>query len=469
MDQIPIPQTRFNAVGFSAGQRMLQVSEMFSAKVPRYTSYPTAPHFHSGIDEAVYRDWLRSLPENVPLSLYVHIPFCDTLCWFCGCHTTAVNSYKPVADYCDLLQKEVELVSQALKTRRAVSHIHWGGGSPTLLHIGDIARLDADLRRHFDVLPDAEFSIEIDPRGLDKATVTALKKAGVTRASIGLQDCNAKVQQAINRIQTDEETIEAVSLLREAGISSLNIDLVYGLPYQTLENWEATLDFALWLSPDRLSVFGYAHVPQFKKHQALIPEETLPGIQLRFEQAELAREILCAHGYVAIGLDHFAKPGDALAVAGKHGEVARNFQGYTTDNAAALIGLGASAIGSFPQGYVQNVANVPAYRDAVQSGRLPVARGVAVNDDDRIRRAVIERLMCDLRADLPAIAARYNRPLTDFAEALANLASMKDRGIVAEKDGILTIAPDWRSATRLVCAAFDRYLPQGTARHSVSV
>src|SRR5579863_3999652 len=236
---------------------MLQVSEIFSAKVPRYTSYPTAPHFHSGIDEIVYRDWLKDLPVDTPLSLYVHIPFCDTLCWFCGCHTTAVKSYKPVSDYRELLQEEIRLVSRALGGHRPVSHIHWGGGSPTLLHIGDIAGLDADLRSHFDVLPDAEFSIEIDPRGLDRATVTALKKAGVNRASIGLQDCNAKVQQAINRIQSNEETIEAVSLLREAGISSLNIDLVYGLPHQTLENWEATLNFAHWLNPDRLSVFGY--------------------------------------------------------------------------------------------------------------------------------------------------------------------------------------------------------------------
>ena len=448
---------------------MQKISEMFSAKVPRYTSYPTAPHFHAGVDAAVYRGWLEALPRDMPLSLYVHVPFCDTLCWFCGCHTTAVNSYKPVNDYCGLLQKELALVAEALGTRRQVSHIHWGGGSPTMLRNGDIARLNEDIRSRFDVLPGAEFGIEIDPRGLSAATVQALKAAGVTRASIGLQDCDEKVQRAINRIQSDEETIAAIDMLRDAGISSLNIDLVYGLPYQTLESWEATLDFALWLNPDRLSVFGYAHVPEFKKHQLLIPQDALPDIELRFRQAELAKDILCAHGYVAVGLDHFAKPGDALGKAAAQGHVARNFQGYTTDEAAALIGLGASAIGSLPQGYVQNLANVPAYREAVQSGRLPVARGVALSDEDRVRRTVIERLMCDLKADLPAIAARYRRSPATFADALASLAPMRERGIVSEKDGTITISPEWRSATRLVCAAFDSYLAGQPARHSVSV
>jgi oxygen-independent coproporphyrinogen-3 oxidase len=409
------------------------------------------------------------VPEDKPLSLYVHIPFCDTLCWFCGCHTTAVTTYKPVADYCELLLKEIALVSAALKTRRKVAHIHWGGGSPTLLQAGDVARLHAALRAHFDILPDAELGIEIDPRGLDAATVEAWKAAGVTRVSIGLQDCDPKVQRAINRIQSDEETVQAIGLLRDAGISSLNIDLVYGLPHQTLESWGKTLDFALRLNPDRLAVFGYAHVPQFKKHQALIPEETLPDVPLRFQQAELARDILCGHGYVAIGLDHFAKAGDSLAKAAAGGQVSRNFQGYTTDNAPVLIGFGASAIGSLPQGYIQNLANVPAYREAITLGRLPVARGVALSEEDRIRRAVIERLMCDLSVDLDAIANRSKQSRHMFADALDNLASMVGDGIVTVNGGTVTIAPEWRSAARVVCAAFDQYLPRQNARHSVSV
>lgn len=448
---------------------MQPIAEMFSAKVPRYTSYPTAPHFHAGIDAQTYSGWLAAVPQDKPLSLYVHIPFCDTLCWFCGCHTTAVTTYKPITDYCDLLLQEMVLVSRALETRRQVNHIHWGGGSPTMLRIPDMLRINEAIRAQFDVVPDAEFGIEIDPRGLDPSTVQALKVAGVTRASIGLQDCDPKVQRAINRVQTDEETAQAVFLLREVGIPSLNIDLVYGLPYQSLTSWERTLDFALWLNPDRLAVFGYAHVPQFKKHQALIPEAALPDIELRFQQAELARHVLCAHGYVAVGLDHFAKPHDPLARAAASRSMARNFQGYSTDHASTLVGLGASAIGSLPDGYVQNLATVPAYRAALAKGELPIARGVALSKDDRLRRAIIERLMCHLEVDLDQISKDFKASAADFSDVLEALGPMAADGVISVDQGKLTISPAWRSATRLVCAAFDQYLARSPARHSVSV
>jgi oxygen-independent coproporphyrinogen-3 oxidase len=448
---------------------MLPIAEMFSAKVPRYTSYPTAPHFHTGIDAAVYGQWLSAIPPDRPLSLYVHIPFCDTLCWFCGCHTTVVRTYKPVTDYCELLLQEMALVSRTLQTRRRVSHIHWGGGSPTLLRIPQIMRLRGAIDAQFDVTPDADFGIEIDPRGLERDTVQALKTAGVTRASIGLQDCDPAVQRAINRVQSNEETAGAISLLRDAGITSLNIDLVYGLPHQSLQSWEATLDFALRLNPDRLAVFGYAHVPQFKKHQALIPEAALPGTELRFALAEMARRVVCAHGYAAVGLDHFAKPDDALAQAAASGGMTRNFQGYSTDRASALIGLGASAIGSLPDGYVQNLVAVPDYRAALARGELPVARGVALSGDDRLRRAVIERLMCDLEVNLDQVSADFGMSDADFSDALTLLAPMARDGVVSFEQGRLVISPPWRSAARLVCAAFDQYLARGPARHSVSV
>lgn len=448
---------------------MQSIAQMFSAKVPRYTSYPTAPHFHSGIDAGTYREWLASIPQDKPLSLYLHIPFCDTLCWFCGCHTTAVTTYKPVTDYCELLLQEMALVSEALQTRRPVNHIHWGGGSPTMLRIPEILRINDAIRARFDVVPEAEFGIEIDPRGLDASTIQALKVAGVTRASIGLQDCDPKVQRAINRIQSEEETAQAVFLLREAGIPSLNIDLVYGLPHQSLASWEKTLDFALWLNPDRLAVFGYAHVPQFKKHQALISEAALPDIELRFQLAELARHVLCAHGYVAVGLDHFAKPHDPLAQAAASNSMTRNFQGYSTDNAAVLIGLGASAIGSLPEGYVQNLAAVPTYRAALAKGELPIARGVALSDADRLHRAIIEQLMCQLEVDLDQLSEEFAAPNTDFSDALEVLAPMAADGIIRFDRGKLIISPAWRSATRLVCAAFDQYLTRSPARHSVSV
>lgn len=448
---------------------MSKISAVFASNVPRYTSYPTAPNFHAGIDAARYGAWLDALPSEMPLSLYFHIPFCDTLCWFCGCHTSVVNKYAPVRDYVRLLRAEIELVSAALGERRKVSHIHWGGGSPTMLDVADIAGLDSAIRAHFEVLPDAEYGIEIDPRGLMPETVLALKSAGVTRASIGLQDCDPDVQRAINRVQTDDETRQAVALLRSNGVRSINLDLVYGLPFQTLASWTKTLEFATSLRPDRLSVFGYAHVPQFKKHQALIPAETLPSLDERFRQAELARQILCSQGYAAIGLDHFAVPQDPLARAAASGTLHRNFQGYTTDVAPALLGLGASAIGSLPQGYVQNFTSVPAYRAAIAEGQLPTARGVAITDTDRVRREVIERLMCDLAVDLDAVALRYRQPPTVFADALVALEEMVRDGVVAMDGGTVTVAPQWRTAARLVCAAFDEYLPQNAVRHSVAV
>lgn len=448
---------------------MPRIPKLLSANVPRYTSYPTAPHFHTGIDSARYCAWLGALPVKTSLSIYLHVPFCDTLCWFCGCNTTVINNYGPVQSYCDMLQREVAMVSAALSGCHRVSHIHWGGGSPTLLSTDDITRLNDRIRRHFDVLPDAEFAIEIDPRGFNQAMAQALKAAGVTRASIGLQDSDPAVQCAINRIQSNKETTYAIELLRVAGIKSLNVDLIYGLPRQTLSGWRRTLDFAIWLNPDRLAVFGYAHVPQFKKHQALIPAELLPDVELRMQQSELAREALCAQGYVAIGLDHFAKPHDALAQAATNGSISRNFQGYTTDSAPILIGLGASAIGSLPQGYVQNHAHVPAYREALGAGRFPIARGIALNDDDRMHRTVIERLMCNLEVDLAIVGAFYGCSPAVFAESLHRLARIEKEGMVDIKGTKIIVRPQWRSAVRLVCAAFDQHLAAGQVRHSVFV
>lgn len=448
---------------------MSRIAELFAANVPRYTSYPTAPHFHTGIREQRYRNWLAELPTGTPLSLYVHIPFCDTLCWFCGCHTSVVNNYRPVRDYMGLLLREIGLVAGALKHRHPARHIHWGGGSPTILQIGDVVRLSEALREHFDVLPDAEFAIEIDPRGLDLANVKALAKAGVTRASIGLQDNDLAVQQAINRVQTEEETIDALDMLRGEGIESLNLDLVYGLPRQTLASWESTLDFALWLNPDRLAVFGYAHVPKFKTHQALIPQDILPDIESRFRMAELARELACDRGYCAVGLDHFAKPHDALAKAAQAGTLVRNFQGYTTDNESVLLGFGASAIGSLPQGYVQNAVAVPAYRAKIESGCIPIARGIELTPEDKLRRCVIAHVMCDLQVDLNKVAKQFDQGSSIFRSALETLAPLARDGVVEIENGYIKVCPGWRPATRLVAAAFDEYLPRGKAVHSISV
>lgn len=448
---------------------MTTISDVFSAQVPRYTSYPTAPHFSNAVGPSAYRGWLAELPSDVPLSLYLHIPFCDTLCWFCGCHTSVVNHYAPVRDYCALLETEIALVAGALTGRHAVRHIHFGGGSPTMLDPADIRHLGKQLRTHFDILPDAEIAIEADPRGLTEAVVDAFAAIGVNRASIGVQDCNPQVQRAINRIQSDQETQQAIAMLRQAGVRSINIDLLYGLPHQTPQSWENTLDFALGLDPDRLAVFGYAHVPGFKKHQALIPTDALPNIEARYRMAESAREKLCAHGYVAIGLDHFAKPGDSLAQAKMAGLLCRNFQGYTTDRAESLIGLGASAIGSLPQGYAQNATGVPAYRALLADGKLPVTRGIHLSQDDRMRRDAIQSLMCDMAVDLDAVARAYGLGRDAFGDAFATLEGLARRGIISIQNDRIAMMPEWRSAVRIAAASFDRYLPAGKALHSLSV
>jgi oxygen-independent coproporphyrinogen-3 oxidase len=437
---------------------------MFAANVPRYTSYPTAPHFHGGITAEVQSAWLAQLPAEEPLSLYAHIPFCDSLCWFCACHTTAVNNYAPVSAYCDTLLQEIDRVADALPGRMAVKHIHWGGGSPTMLDADDVGRLNDTIRSRFDVLPEAEFAVEIDPRGFTPAMATTLARAGVNRASLGVQDCNPAVQRAINRLQSDDETFDAIALLRSEGVASINIDMVYGLPLQTLESWSQTLDFILWLKPDRIAVFGYAHVPSFKKHQALIAESLLPDLEARFHMAELARQVLCRHGYVAIGIDHYALAADPLAKAATQGTLHRNFQGYTTDSAGTLIGFGSSAISALPQGYVQNAAATPEYRRLIASGGLAAARGVALAGQDRQRRAIIERLMCDLAVDLDA----FGTP-GEFHSAFAALEKLERQGVLRIDGAHVAIRPEWRAAARLVGACFDEYLHGAPARHSVAV
>ena len=444
------------------------IARMFAANVPRYTSYPTAPHFHAGVGNHAYYGWLGDLKPGTPLSLYAHIPFCDSLCWFCACHTSVVNNYAPVRGYCDLLLTEIDRTADALPSRMPVRHIHWGGGSPTLLEPGDVARLSDKIRERFDVARDAEFAVEVDPRGFAAGMATTLAKAGVTRASLGVQDCDPAVQRAINRLQSDDETFDAIANLRAEGVSSINIDLIYGLPRQSLESWSRTLEFILWLRPDRIAVFGYAHVPGFKKHQALIPQNLLPDVETRFRMAEMARLVLRAKGYVAVGIDHFALPRDSLAIAAREGRLHRNFQGYTTDNDPVLLGFGASAISALPQGYVQNVAAVPEYRKRLAEGGLPAVRGIQLTAQDRMRRDIIERLMCDLTVDLATLPLA-TPPASGLEDAFVQLTRLESEGVVTLEGSRITIRPEWRSAARLVSSCFDQYLGGRNARHSLAV
>lgn len=441
----------------------------YDRPIPRYTSYPTAPHFNDRIGPAEMTAWLKALPADRALSLYLHVPYCDTLCWFCGCHTKIVRRYQPVASYVELLEKEIGLVADVLDRRHPVAHVHFGGGSPTILAGDDIRRLGAALRSRFDVVDGAEWAVEIDPRDLGDDVIAAFAEVGLNRASIGLQDVNPLIQQAINRVQPMEETAAVVAELRAHGVTALNLDLMYGLPHQTVGHVRKTVEAALALRPDRLALFGYAHVPHMKTHQKMIPEQALPDGPARYEQAEAAAEMLVQAGYRRIGLDHFARAEDPLAIAQAGGQLRRNFQGYTSDPAGALVGFGASAIGSLPQGYVQNAASLHAYRDAVNGGRLAVARGIALSDEDRMRRTAIEQVMCDLAVDLEVLRQDFDVAPGAFADELAALAPLQADGLVAVTGERVTVTERGRPFVRCVAAVFDSYLGTGQARHARAV
>jgi oxygen-independent coproporphyrinogen-3 oxidase len=434
----------------------------YDRPVPRYTSYPTAPHFHDGIGRHDYREWLAELPSDVRLSLYLHVPFCHELCWYCGCHTTVARRYHPVAEYRDLLLREIDLVGATIGGRRPVRHIHFGGGTPTMLAPDDLRLLGGRLRARFDLEDAAEFAVEIDPRRLTRETVDALAATGVNRASLGVQDVNPEVQLAINRWQPFTVVERAVDWLRTAGIDGINFDLMYGLPRQTTARVRASVDAALALRPSRVALFGYAHVPWMKRHQRLIDEAALPDAAQRAAQFEAAGARLQEAGYVAIGLDHFALPEDSLAVAQREGRLHRNFQGYTTDDGAALLGFGASAIGSLPQGYVQNAVPILKYRDAIRGGRLATARGIRISADDRLRRGIIERLMCDFAVDL-------NGSARSLAAELEALEPFRADGLLTVDEGVIRVESAGRPLIRTICAVFDAHLQQGLARHSRAV
>ena len=433
-------------------------AEKYDRPVPRYTSYPTAPHFSDAVGEGEYREWLSTLDPEMPLSLYIHVPFCASMCWFCGCNTRVVARYAPVATYVVHVLKEIELLAAALPGRMKVAHVHWGGGSPTMLVPQDWQRLVREIERHFDLTSDAELAVELDPRTATEAYVEELARAGVSRVSIGVQDFDGQVQKAINRIQPYDMTAQVVAWLRSAGITAINMDLMYGLPHQTVETVIDQVDLAVSLNPQRIALFGYAHVPWMKTHQKQIDEAVLPDSQERSAQFDAARARLIELGFVPVGFDHFAAPDDALAT----GNVARNFQGYTSDKAEVLIGIGASSIGSLEQGYVQNEPTTGRYQAAVAAGHLPIAKGRALTMEDRARRRIINDLMCNMGVDLGPDAPLY-------ADALARLVPMVEDGLVCIDGALVTITEAGRPFARVAAAAFDAYLESGVGRHSKAV
>jgi oxygen-independent coproporphyrinogen-3 oxidase len=434
-------------------------------QVPRYTSYPTAPHFSAAVDEEVYRGWLAAVPDDDELSLYLHVPFCRSMCWYCACHTTVTARAAPISRYLAALTREIELVAETLPTGMGARHIHFGGGSPTLMAPGELLALMATIRERFSLRDDAELAIEIDPRTLEAPMIRALAEARINRASIGVQSFDPVVQRAINREQSFEMTAAAVAELRRHGIRRINFDMIYGLPGQTMPSCLDSVDRALALEPDRVAIFGYAHVPGFKLHQRRIDEAMLPDCSARLEQSRTMAEALVRAGYRRVGLDHFARPDDPLALAAERGALHRNFQGYTTDDCRALIGLGSSSIGRLDGGYAQNVVLISEYQRRVMEGRLPIYRGFAVSRDDRLRAALIERLMCDHKVDVAQVCARFGADPAAL-EGLPGLEALAADGLIERHGSMIEVAADARPLVRSVAAAFDSYLGKDQAIHS---
>ncbi|UWU70268.1 oxygen-independent coproporphyrinogen III oxidase [Bradyrhizobium sp. NC92] len=438
-------------------------------RLPRYTSYPTAPHFTPAIGPDTYARWLAELPVAASASLYLHVPFCREMCWYCGCHTQIVRRDDLVAGYQRTLRSEIALTAEAIGHRIKVEHIHFGGGTPTIMAPDAFAELMATMRQEFFVLPSAEIAVEIDPRTLTADMVEAMRLSGVNRASLGVQSFDPVVQRAINRVQSFEQTASVVEMLRGAGIEGINFDLIYGLPHQTVASCLETVRRSLALAPSRFSVFGYAHVPQFKKHQRMINEAVLPDGLARHDQACAIANALKEAGYVQIGLDHFARPDDAMAVAFEQGTLRRNFQGYTTDRSEVLLGFGASAIGHLPQGYVQNEVQIGVYAQSIAAGRLATAKGYGLTDDDRLRADIIERIMCEFGADLGDICARHGAEAGAMLKAASRLKPLISDGVVRLDGERLAVAGDSRFLVRSVAAAFDAHLDPGKQLHSRAV
>ena len=448
----------------------------FDITGPRYTSYPTADRFVEAFGE---QDLTHALAKrNVggviqPLSVYVHLPFCSSLCWYCGCNKVVTKDHGRSAKYIKYLGKELELVGAHMAAQpeagREICQLHWGGGTPTFLSRDEMAELMQMLRERFELAPDAEVSIEVDPRSTEPGRMAFLAELGFNRVSIGVQDFDPAVQAAVHRIQGEDLTRRVVEESREAGFRSVNLDLIYGLPKQTLDSFNATLDRVLDIAPDRIALYSYAHLPALFKPQRRIHEAELPPAEAKLEIMSLAIGRLTRAGYTFIGMDHFARPDDELAVAQRQGRLQRNFMGYSTQAGADMLGFGVSAIGSIGPNYYQNEKTLEDYYERLDAGRLPVMRGLELTPDDLVRRAVIQSLICNFRVSIEAIELAW---LVDFRRAFA--AELQELGRL-EQDGLVDIQPEWivvtprgRLLVRAVCAVFDKYLRQRRERAAYS-
>jgi len=440
---------------------------LFDARVPRYTSYPTAPHFGPDIGPGDFARWIKAIPEGSEISLYVHVPFCRRLCWFCACRTQGTTSDAPVIAYVETLKAEIALLAAQLPRGVSLSRLHWGGGTPTLLS----ADLMRDLAKAiFAVAPMAaggEFSVEIDPNEIDDARLDALAAAGMNRASIGVQDFDPMIQKAIGREQGYALTRDVAQRIRARGVASLNADILYGLPFQTAPRISDSVQKLLTLAPDRVALYGYAHVPWMSRRQQMIPSDAMPTPQERLSLFETARQLFLWDGYVEIGIDHFAKPGDGMARALQSGQLRRNFQGYTDDPTPVLIGLGASSISRFPQGFAQNASGTAEHTRAIRDGRFSTHRGHRFQGEDLLRARIIEALMCDFRVSRDEL-------LQDFDVSAARIDSLF-QSAKAEFGDMVQLTEDSffipdraRPLTRMIARAFDAY-DSAKARHSSAI
>ena len=430
---------------------------------PRYTSYPTADRFVEAFGAEACRQWLSK--RNIggiasPLSVYVHVPFCNTICYYCACNKVVTKDRSRAAKYIKYLSREIELRSAMLDdSERAICQMHWGGGTPTFLAPEEMSELMQTLHRHFTRAQGAEYSIEIDPRTVQPGSMSFLADLGFNRMSVGVQDFDPAVQRAVNRIQSEEETARAIEEARRAGFTSTNMDLIYGLPKQHLDGFDATLDRVIALSPDRIALYNYAHLPTVFKPQRRINDAELPSAEAKLQILTLAIGKLTRAGYRYIGMDHFAKPDDDLAVAQRQGRLHRNFQGYSTYPDCDLMAFGISAIGRVGPTYYQNVKTLDEYYDTLDAEELPVLRGIELTQDDLLRRAVIQALICNFQLSIESIELAYLIDFrTYFAEELAELDLFRREGLLDISDEWITITPRGRMLVRAICMVFDRYL-----------
>jgi len=440
----------------------------YSGNGPRYTSYPTAPQFSETFDLA---DYARAAGDPqasaADLSLYFHIPFCDTVCFYCGCNKVVTKNHAHATPYLKQIIREIALQARLFDTARPVSQLHWGGGTPTFLSIEEMTELMAATREHFTLRPDeeGEYSIEIDPRTATANTIHELRKLGFNRVSIGVQDFDPTVQRAVNRLQPPSMTMTAIQAAREAKFHSVSVDLIYGLPRQSIKSFDRTLDKIIELAPDRLSVFGYAHMPHLFKMQRMIDDAALPSPETRLALLRLVIERLTHAGYVYIGMDHFALPDDELARAQAQRTLHRNFQGYSTRADCDLIGFGVSSIGKVGDVYAQNIKDVPLYGAAINAGHLAIARGIRLSPDDLLRRDVISELMCNLELRFGEFNAKYGIDFaTRFAPELERLRALEADGLLVCSNDRIDVLPAGRMLVRNIAMVFDRYLQEQKAQ-----